>query len=52
VSEVGIQPDIVVPYDPEQTYDDERLDNQIVAAIQVLKGTYEPQPTPEASETP
>ena len=52
VSEVGIQPDIVVPYDPEQTYDDERLDNQIVAAIQVLKGTYEPQPTPQASATP
>ena len=52
VSEVGIQPDIVVPYDPELTYDDERLDNQIVAAIQALKGTYEPQPTPEASETP
>ncbi len=51
VSEVGIQPDIVVPYDPEQTFDDDRLDNQIVAAIQVLKGTYEPQPTAEASAT-
>ncbi len=47
VSEVGIQPDVLVPYDPEQTYDDERLDNQIVAAMEVLKGTYTPQPTPQ-----
>jgi carboxyl-terminal processing protease len=44
VSEVGIQPDVVVEYVP-----DENADNQLEAAIQVLQGTYQPivnQPSP------
>jgi carboxyl-terminal processing protease len=42
VSEVGIKPDVEVPYIPnDQSGDD---DNQLTAAIQVLNGTYEPSP--------
>ncbi len=40
VSEVGIHPDVVVPYEPPAISGDE--DNQLTAAIQVLNGTYEP----------
>lgn len=38
VSEQGIHPDIIVPYDPESISED--LDNQLAAAVQVLRGTY------------
>ncbi len=49
VSEVGIQPDIVVPYDPEATSGD--YDNQLTAALQVLQDTYEaPGDTAQAVE--
>jgi carboxyl-terminal processing protease len=42
VSEIGIKPDVEVPYIPKsQTGDD---DNQLTAAIQVLNGTYKPSP--------
>jgi len=37
VSESGIHPDIIVPYQPDETNGD---DNQLAAAIQVLQGTY------------
>ncbi len=40
VSEIGIQPDINVPYIPEETGGDP--DNQLTAAIQVLNGTFDP----------
>ena len=53
VSEVGIQPDVVVPFDPTATTSD--MDNQLAAAVQVLEGTYtaptaQDQPTDQASE--
>lgn len=37
VSEVGITPDVVVPYQPEEVSGDP--DNQLTAALQVLNGT-------------
>lgn len=40
VTDVGIIPDIEVPYEPFEISGDE--DNQLTAAIQVLQGTYEP----------
>jgi carboxyl-terminal processing protease len=40
VSEVGIVPDVEVPFDPEAFEDG--IDNQLQAAIEVLQGTYEP----------
>lgn len=40
VSDVGIIPDIEVPYVVQEVSGDE--DNQLTAAIQVLNGTYEP----------
>lgn len=49
VSEVGIQPDITVPYDPEYELDHE-YDNQLTAAIEVLNGTYGD--TAQTVETP
>jgi carboxyl-terminal processing protease len=42
VSEVGIKPDVEVPYIPKDQSGDD--DNQLTAAIQVLNGTYEPSP--------
>jgi carboxyl-terminal processing protease len=39
VSDVGITPDVEVPYIPEETGGDE--DNQLTVALQVLNGTYE-----------
>ncbi len=40
VSDVGITPDIVVPYEPEEISGD--TDNQRAAAVEILLGTYEP----------
>jgi len=40
VSDVGIKPDIEVPYKPQALRVNE--DNQLTAAIQVLNGTYDP----------
>jgi carboxyl-terminal processing protease len=40
VSEVGIEPDIVVPYETEEISG--LADNQLEAALQVLNGTYQP----------
>ncbi len=40
VSDVGIVPDVEVPYSPVEVSGDE--DNQLTAAIQVLQGTYDP----------
>jgi carboxyl-terminal processing protease len=40
VSDVGITPDVEVPYSPIEVSGDD--DNQLSAAVQVLQGTYEP----------
>jgi len=40
VTDVGIIPDIEVPYEPLEVSGDE--DNQLTAAIQILQGTYQP----------
>jgi carboxyl-terminal processing protease len=42
VSEIGIKPDVEVPYIPKDQSGED--DNQLTAAIQVLNGTYEPSP--------
>lgn len=50
VNEVGIIPDVEVPYNPPEISGDE--DNQLTAAIQILQGTYEPEAgTDSASES-
>ncbi|MBI5959983.1 MAG: S41 family peptidase [Chloroflexi bacterium] len=40
VSEVGIEPDVLVPYEPKEISGLD--DNQLEAALQVLNGTYQP----------
>lgn len=40
VTDVGVTPDYIVPYDPEVVVNDR--DNQLNAAIEILLGTYEP----------
>lgn len=50
VSEVGIHPDVEVPFEPESISGDE--DNQLTAAVQVLNGTYEPAATAEGETVP
>lgn len=49
VSEVGIAPDIEVPFDAELFQTGE--DNQLETAIQVLDGTYQPVEAPAAPES-
>ncbi len=53
VSDVGIQPDVVVPFDPTATTGN--MDNQLAVAVQVLEGTYtaptaQDQPSDQAPE--
>jgi carboxyl-terminal processing protease len=50
VSDVGITPDIEVPYSPEEVSGDE--DNQLTAAIQVLNGSYDPAQAALSEEIP
>jgi len=40
VSEVGIHPDVVVPYEPSSDRASADADNQLSAAVEVLEGTY------------
>lgn len=49
VSDVGIQPDIIVAYQPPEAPEDDP-DNQLTTALQVLEGTYQPVATAPAAE--